>query len=71
MKKSTLLTSALLVSIAFSQSANANDPRSTVVYDQTPWNNEQVLKLFSDAYDQGRNYPTKAEWETISMGIEL
>ena len=70
MKKSTLFSSAMLAALAISQNAYASDPTSTTVYDQSPWNNEQVLKLFSDAYDQGRNYPTKAEWDNISMGIE-
>ena len=70
MKKTTLFSSAMLAAMLFGQSALANDPTSTVVWDQTPWVNDQVLKLFSDAYDQGRNYPTKAEWDQISMGIE-
>lgn len=70
MKKVTLLSSAMLTAMVLSQNAFASDPTSTTVYDQSAWENEQVLKLFSDAYDQGRNYPTKAEWESIGMGIE-
>ncbi len=70
MKKSTLLSSAMLTALVMGQSALAADPTSLVVYDQSAWANEQVLKLFSDAYDQGRNYPTKAEWESIGMGLE-
>lgn len=41
------------------------------IYDQSPWDNEQILKLFSDAWDQGRNYPTKAELEAIGLTIDL
>ena len=44
---------------------------STQVYNQTPWNNFGVLKLFSDAYDAGRNYPTKAEFESIGLTMDL
>ena len=71
MKKSTLLSSAMLTALVMGQSAFASDPTSTTVYDQSAWENEAVLKLFSDAYDQGRNYPTKAEWESIGMGMEM
>ncbi len=44
---------------------------STQIYDQAPWDDFQVLRLFSDAYDEGRNYPTKAEWETIGLTMDL
>lgn len=50
-----------------------NYPASTSaeIYDQSPWENEQVLKLFSTAYDAGRNYPTKAELEAIGLTMDL
>jgi len=44
---------------------------SSDIYDQSPWQNEQVLKLFSTAYDNGRNYPTKAELEAIGLTMDL
>lgn len=71
MKRSTLISSALFAVLASSTPAFAEDSTSTVVWDHSPWDNEQVLKLFSDAWDQGRNYPTKAEFETIGMTSEL
>lgn len=59
-----------MAAMAFAPAAIA-DSQSTVVYDQSPWENEQVLKLFSDAWDQGRNYPTQAELEAIGLTIDL
>lgn len=44
---------------------------SEQIYDQSPWNDFQVLKLFEKAYDAGRNYPTKADWETIGLTMDL
>ena len=44
---------------------------SSQIYDQTPWENFQVLKLFADAYDEGRNYPTKADFESIGLTMDL
>lgn len=70
MKRFTLLGSALLAALAFTPSLRA-DSTSTDIYDQSPWDNYQVLKLFSDAWDQGRNYPTKAELESIGLTMDL
>lgn len=66
MKKSTLFGSALLAMAVVAPQAYADN-----IYDQTAWNNDQVLKLFSDAWDAGRNYPTDAQLEAIGMGMEL
>ena len=44
---------------------------SESIFDQSPWENEQVLELFSKAWDQGRNYPTKAEFESIGLTFDL
>lgn len=38
---------------------------SAVIYDQSGWENEAVLKLFSTAWDAGRNYPTKDELRAV------
>lgn len=70
MKRSTLLGSALFAAVVFAPAVSA-DSTSTDIYDQSPWDNEKVLKLFSDAWDQGRNYPTKAELESIGLTIDL
>lgn len=70
MKKFTLFC---LMGAAAAMPAFAEVPASasTVLYDQSPWDNEQVLKLFSTAYDAGCNYPTKAELQSIGMNIDL
>lgn len=70
MKRSTIWGSALLASLVLAPVASA-ESTSTNIYDQSPWDNEQVLKLFSDAWNQGRNYPTKAELESIGLTIDL
>lgn len=71
MKRSTFFGSALLAAWAFAPAVSADDSTSTDIYDQSPWSNEQVLKLFSTAWDDGRNYPTKAEFETIGLTMDL
>lgn len=44
---------------------------SAQIYDQTPWDDQKVLKLFAKAYEDGRNYPTKAEFEEIGLTMDL
>lgn len=66
MKRSFLLGSVFLASLVVASPAMAEE-----IYDQSPWNNEQVLELFSNAWDQGRNYPTKAEFEAIGLSFDL
>lgn len=73
MRKITFIGSAMLMAL-FAPSILADESIPSVngpLYDLTPWDNEQVLKLFSDAYNDGRNCPTKAEWESIGMGMDL
>ena len=71
MKKRTLLKSSLLLTpLLFASPIKAQV--SDTLYDQSPWANEQVLKLFSDAWDDGqRNYPTKEEFEEIGLSFDL
>ncbi len=67
MKKFTLFCVALFAAV-MPMMSNAQTSGTEVIYDQTPWQNEQVLKLFSTAWDDGgRNYPTMAELEAIGM----
>lgn len=72
MRRSTLFTSALfMAAVAAPPMSMAQASLSSDIYDQSPWENEQVLKLFSTAYDNGRNYPTKAELEAIGLTMDL
>lgn len=70
MKKSFLLSPVFLTPLVFASPMMAQES-SGGVYDQSPWANEQVLELFSKAWDQGRNYPTKAEFESIGLTFDL
>lgn len=69
MKKTTLLCTAMLAAFAMPLMSSAQTTGSEVIFDQTPWDNEQVLKLFSTAWDEGRNYPTEAELQAIGMHL--
>lgn len=44
---------------------------STEIFDFTPWNNRALLKLFAQAADEGRKYPTKAEFEAAGFNLDL
>lgn len=70
MKRSTLFGAALVLA-ATSMTAADDSSLSAVIYDQSGWENEQVLKLFSTAFDQGRNYPTKDELRAIGPLMEF
>lgn len=70
MKRSTLFGSALLASLLLANPALA-DSTSATLWDHTPWENDQVLKLFEKAYNEGRNYPTKEEFESIGLNFQL
>lgn len=71
MKKRTLLKSSLLLTpLLFASPIKAQV--SDTLYDQSPWANDQILKLFSNAWDDGqRNYPTKEEFEEIGLTFDL
>ncbi|WP_289740112.1 endo-beta-N-acetylglucosaminidase [Muribaculum intestinale] len=70
MKRSFLKSSMLLTPLVFASPLMAQES-SESIFDQSPWENEQVLELFSKAWDQGRNYPTKAEFESIGLTFDL
>ncbi|MCH5328465.1 MAG: T9SS type A sorting domain-containing protein [Coprobacter sp.] len=76
MKRTILLSSAVLAMWAFcsrisAQQVENSNSTSTDVYDiSTPWDNDQILKLFSDAWDKGSNYPTKEAFEEIGLTID-
>ncbi|MDE6248423.1 MAG: endo-beta-N-acetylglucosaminidase, partial [Paramuribaculum sp.] len=66
MKKSTLFGASLLAvaaapMVGYAQTGDAS------IYDHTPWKNEGILKLFSAAWNEGRNYPTTEELNTAGM----
>lgn len=37
------------------------------IFDQTPWEQERVLRLFSTAWEEGRTYPSAEELNSIGM----
>ncbi len=75
MKKITLFASALLFCSSAvqlqAQSVDYSTNTSTDLFDFTPWDNEALLKLFAEAYDEGRVYPTEAEFEAAGFGLDL
>ena len=73
MKKFTLLCSALLALAAALPCSAQELPSSasSVVYDFEPWANRGVLQLFANAANEGRQYPTKAEFEAAGIYLDL
>ena len=70
MKKFSLL-GALLIAACVPAVAQDIPSTSTTLWDQSPWDNEGILTLFEQAYNDGRNYPTKAEFEAIGLTMDL
>ncbi|MDE6489702.1 MAG: T9SS type A sorting domain-containing protein [Muribaculaceae bacterium] len=74
MKKSTLIVAACLSAMACSFTpAFAQDipSASKTVYDFKPWENRAILDLFVKAADEGRAYPTQAEFEAAGIYLDL
>lgn len=71
MKKSTLmaLMCAAVVAPAVAQDLPAS--ASTDIYDHSPWDKDQVLELFAKAANEGRTFPTKAEFEALGLTFDL
>ena len=68
MKKSTLfgaslLTVAAMPVVGYAQTGDAS------IYNHKAWEDEKVLKLFSAAWDEGRNCPTTEELNGIGMNF--
>ena len=70
MKRTTLfgLIAAAAVAPLF---ASAQASTSTDIYDQAPWANDAMLELFAKAADEGRAYPTQAEFEAAGVTFDL
>ena len=70
MKKFTVFGAALLLGLAVNVQAQEVEypaSASTDLFDFTPWDNEALLKLFADAADEGRKYPTPEEFEAAGF----
>ncbi len=75
MKKFTLFGAALLL-FGLAGNVQAQEVEypasaSTEIFDFTPWDNEALLTLFANAADEGRRYPTKAEFEAAGFNLDL
>ena len=75
MKKFTLFGAALLL-FGLAGNVQAQEVEypasaSTDLFDFTPWDNEALLTLFANAADEGRRYPTKAEFEAAGFNLDL
>lgn len=44
---------------------------STTIYDFSGWDNRNMLQLFAKAADEGRAYPTQAEFEAAGIHLDL
>lgn len=75
MKKFTLFGAALLLfGLAGNMQAQEVEypaSASTDLFDFTPWDNDALLTLFANAADEGRKYPTKAEFEAAGFNLDL
>ena len=73
MRKANLLCAAILAAAAavpgFAQELPAS--ASTEVYDFEPWASRGVLQLFAKAANEGRQYPTQAEFEAAGIYLDL
>ena len=73
MRKANLLCAAILAAAAavpcFAQELPAS--ASTDVYDFEPWASRGVLQLFANAANEGRQYPTQAEFEAAGIYLDL
>lgn len=74
MKKSTLIVAACLSMMASSFTpayADEIPSASKTVYNFKPWENRAILDLFVKAADEGRAYPTQAEFEEAGIYLDL
>lgn len=71
MKKSTLMALLCAAVVAPAGAQDLPASTSTDIYDQSPWANDQILELFAKAADEGRNFPTKAEFEALGLTFDL
>ena len=72
MKRTTLITALVLLCLGFMQKAQAQeyDPSaSKELFDFSPFNETTLLNLFYDAQQQGRQYPTTAEFEAAGFNM--
>ncbi len=70
MKKKVLLPSLALAMLAAWPSVQvvaADDSTSTAIYDFSGFNDQTLIKLFYNAYVDGRNYPTEAEFAAAGI----
>ena len=70
--KKQLLTALLLMLAAYIPQGHAQSydaSASTEIFDFTPFGDEAMLNLFYEALQQGRNYPTTAEFEAAGFNM--
>ncbi|MCM1348807.1 MAG: T9SS type A sorting domain-containing protein [Firmicutes bacterium] len=74
MKKTTLFGAAFFAAMSVmtpQMMAQEIPSASTTVYDFSGWDGRNMLKLFAAAADEGRAYPTKAEFEAAGIYLDL
>lgn len=72
MKRSTMFIALVLACFGYTQNAQAQeyDPSaSKELFDFSPFNETKLLNLFYDAQQQGRQYPTTAEFEAAGFNM--
>lgn len=74
MKKSTLLGGAFMAALMCAPGhvqAEEIPSASKTVYDFSGWSNRGMLELFAKAADEGRQFPTKEEFEEAGIYLDL
>ncbi|MBD5315389.1 MAG: endo-beta-N-acetylglucosaminidase [Bacteroides sp.] len=71
MKRSNLkpcIVATAMFAVSLVANAQYNIPSDDeFIFDQTPWEQERVLRLFSTAWEEGRTYPSAEELNSIGM----
>lgn len=75
MKKTTLFSAAFfaaaLIAPTVMEAQTTIPSASTKIYDFSGWENRKMLELFAKAADEGRKFPTQAEFEAEGIYLDL
>lgn len=67
----SLFKAAFLAAAFVPMAGLAQESTSNQIFNQAPWNDDAMLELFAKAADDGRAYPTQAEFEAAGVTFDL